>query len=395
MPRAAVARNSTRTDLSLLGVSAGIAILATVLPRNVSDPVAGAFRRTVVAPLVALQARAERSRDAFYAHDAKTAALDSLALQAAAANALVSENARLRQLLGLGGRLRWGFAVAEALHMGGPADPYSVTLTVGSAAGVAPRSPVVAPEGVVGIVQQVDPTTSRAILWSHADFRVSAMTVERTALGIVQPHIGDLGDDYLELRNVALRDTLAPGTLLVSSGLGSTFPRGIPVGTVVRELETPEKWARSYLLRPAVPAADVQSVMVLRPDRVAAGVSEVWASAAAADAAARRVVVASDSAVRDSAQAAQRAQSAADSTRIARAAAAAAAAATRDSAAAAAGTAPATPAATSARAEPVRPPARRPAAPPAPPRPAPPRPKTADSAPPAPAADTAGPPVAR
>jgi rod shape-determining protein MreC len=163
-----------------------------------------------------------------------------------------------------------------------------VTLTVGSAAGVAPRSPVVAPEGVVGIVQQVDPTMSMAILWSHPDFRVSAMTVNRTALGIVQPHVGENGtDEFLELRNVALRDTLAANTLVVSSGLGSTFPRGIPVGTVVRELETPEKWARTYLLRPAVAAAEVHSVMVLRPDRVAAAVSEVWATQAAAEAAAR------------------------------------------------------------------------------------------------------------
>jgi rod shape-determining protein MreC len=339
VPRASVARNSSATDLSLLGVSAAIAVLATVLPRNVSDPVAGAFRRTIVAPLVALQARAERSRDAFYAHDAITARIDSAALQAATANALVSENERLRQLLGLGGRLRWGFLVAEALHRTGPNERDVVTLTVGSSAGVAPRSPVVAPEGVVGIVQQVDPTMSMAILWSHPDFRVSAMTVNRTALGIVQPHVGENGtDEFLELRNVALRDTLAANTLIVSSGLGSTFPRGIPVGTVVREIETPEKWARTYLLRPAVAAAEVHSVMVLRPDRVAAGVSEVWATQAAAEAAARGIVVASDSAVRDSAETVRRTRYLADSTRIAQAAAAAAAAAlaaTRDSAAAA------------------------------------------------------------
>ena len=308
MPRASVARNSSLTDLSLLGVSAAIAVLATVLPRDVSAPVAGMFRRTIVAPLVALQARAERSRDAFYAHDAVTARRDSAALRDATANALVSENTRLRELLGLAGRMRWGFVVAEALHASGPAELNTVTLTVGSSAGVAPRSPVVAVEGVVGIVQQVDPTMSMAILWSHPDFRVSAMTVNRTALGIVQPHAGGFGaNEFLELRNVALRDTLAPNTLIVSSGLGSTFPRGIPVGTVVRELETPEKWARTYLLRPSVPAAEVQSVMVLRPDRAAAGIAEVWASAAAADAAARRIVVVADSVVSDSAETSRRA----------------------------------------------------------------------------------------
>ena len=82
MPRASVARNSTVIDLTLLGVSAAVALLATVLPRNVSDPVAAGFRRTIVAPLVALQARAERSREAFYSHDSVAAHFDSLSLKA-------------------------------------------------------------------------------------------------------------------------------------------------------------------------------------------------------------------------------------------------------------------------------------------------------------------------
>jgi len=336
VPRATVARSSTIVDLTLLGISAGVALLATVLPRNVSDPVAAGFRRTVVAPFVALQARAERSREAFYAHESVTARADSIALRAAAANALEVENGRLRELLGLGGRMRWGFVVAEALHMSKPFDANSVTLTAGTSVGVATRSPVVAPEGIVGMVQQVDATTSQAILWSHVDFRVSAMTVGRTAYGIVQPHFGDADVDndqlspelrsprYLELRNVALRDTLARNTLVVSSGLGSTFPAGIPVGYVVREVETPEKWARTYLLRPAVQLADVHSVMVLRPDRVENDVAPVWGGAAKADSLTRGIVATADSAARDSAETVRRTQQEADSARIARQAAAAA-----------------------------------------------------------------------
>lgn len=342
MPRATVARNSTLIDVTLLGISFGVAFLATVLPSNVSDPVAAGFRRTLVAPLVALQARAERSREAFYAHEAVTARVDSLAVRAASANALVSENDRLRQILGLAGRMRWGFVVAEALHTGGAADDNTVTLTAGAASGIAPRSPVVAPEGIVGMVDttqhHVDPTMSMAILWSHPDFRVSAMAVDGKAFGIVQPHLGGLGaNEYLELRNVALRDTLPAGTLIVSSGLGSTFPRGIPVGTVVRQIETPEKWARTYLLRPAVPAAEVHSVMVLRPERVKAGVGEAWASAAKADSAARGIVAVADSIVRDSLAVVARRQFVADSLRAAQAAAdstARAAARARDSVAA-------------------------------------------------------------
>ncbi len=76
-----------------------------------------------------------------------------------------------------------------------------------------------------------------------------------------------------------MRSSIAKGTLIVTSGLGGTFPRGIPVGVVISEVKTPELWARTYLLRPAVSPADLSSVMVLLPDRLKAGVEPVWKDA--------------------------------------------------------------------------------------------------------------------
>jgi rod shape-determining protein MreC len=218
------------------------------------------------------------------------------------AESLEGENDRLRKLIGLGSRLRWGFIPAEALHGRGVRDETTVILSAGSRAGVTRLSPVVAPEGLVGVVDQVDPTMSHAMLWTHPDFRVSAMSPDGSAFGIAQAHLtGATGGYLLELRGVPFRATLKPGSVIISSGWGGVWPRGIPVGTVLQEIRTTESWARTYLLRPAVNPADVYSVMILRRDRVAKGLDGVWESAAQVDAAAQRIVVSGDSAAKSAA----------------------------------------------------------------------------------------------
>src|SRR5688572_18460084 len=266
------------------------------------EPVATGIRRSFLAPLVMLQERSEKGRQSLLAADAKQAYLDSLSLNAMKAGSLESENDRLRKLIGLGSRLRWGFVPAEALHGRGIRDETTVILSAGSRAGVSRLSPVIAPEGLVGVVDQVDPTMSHAMLWTHPDFRVSAMSPDGTAFGIAQAHLaGATGGYLIELRGVPFRATLKPGALIVSSGWGGVWPRGIPVGTVLEEIKTSEGWARTYLLRPAVNPADVYSVMVLRRDRVARSLDGVWESVAEAEAAAARIVVAGDSAAKSAA----------------------------------------------------------------------------------------------
>ena len=54
--------------------------------------------------------------------------------------------------------------------------------------------------------------------------------------------------------------------VIVSSGLGGVYPRGIPIGTVIAEIEdSPSVWARTYLLRPSVLPADMGTVLMPAP----------------------------------------------------------------------------------------------------------------------------------
>ena len=270
-------RVSGRRDTLLLGACVALSVLTLALPQAVRDPFAAAMRRSVVAPLLSLQYNAELTRRAWEARERTRAERDSVVLAAMTAPELERENARLRRMLGLGRRLRWGFVPAEALFSRSPGEEYTVVLSAGSRAGVRPFSPVVAPEGLVGMVKMVDPTMSIAIVWPHPDFRVSAQSADGSAFGIVAAHLGDEPDRYLlEMRGVPLRTSLTPGTLIVSSGLGGVYPRGIPIGVVQRELRTSEVWANTYLLRPAVLPADVSTVMILHPQRAGSGVEGVW-----------------------------------------------------------------------------------------------------------------------
>jgi rod shape-determining protein MreC len=140
---------------------------------------------------------------------------------------------------------------------------------------------------------------SHAMLWTHPDFRVSAMSPDGTAFGIAQAHLtGATGGYLIELRGVPFRATLKPGAQIVSSGWGGVWPRGIPIGTVLQEIKTSEGWARTYLLRPAVNPADVYSVMILRRDRLAKGFDGIWQSAAQVEQAAQRIIVSGDSAAK-------------------------------------------------------------------------------------------------
>jgi len=274
--------SGTRADAILGFVSGALALIAIALPGRLRDPIAGTLRRDLVAPLIALQKNAELGRLALIRHDQETAGKDSVALRALLVPSLESENDRLRRLLGLGRALRWGFVPAEALHSRALGEEFTMTLTAGARNGVRPFSAVVAPEGLVGMVETVDPRMCLAISWAHPDFRVSAMTADGSAFGIAKAHLGSGTDRYLlELSGVQLSTTLPSGTLIVSSGVGGVYPRGIPVGTVMRELGPregfTEGWARTYLLRPAVKPQDVNSVMILEPRRGAAGVQAVWA----------------------------------------------------------------------------------------------------------------------
>jgi rod shape-determining protein MreC len=263
-------RRYTRRDTVLFALCLGLSIVSLFSPAGWGYGVADTLRQTVLAPLVWLQARAEEGRTSRVRFRLVTAERDSAAYLAQFLPSLRAENERLRQLLRLSHRLSTTYVAAEVLHQPQATDGRTLLLSVGSRQGIAPFNPVVAPEGLLGVVLNVSPRSSIAMSWAHPEFRVSAFTIGGNALGVVAPSSeGRNAEGSLELRGVPYRDSVPLGTLVLSSGLGGVFPKGIPVGTVTGTVREEAGWERVYRLRPAANPGSATHVLILTGPRSA------------------------------------------------------------------------------------------------------------------------------
>lgn len=287
------ARGGSRADGVALAIALLLSVIALTLPQARADGIAAFLRRTALAPLASMQRGAERARDAINNRDSTEYASDTATIRSLQARELHDENDKLRSLMSLGARVQNGFVAAEAMH--GPAlgEEHTLVLNVGARNGVAKFSPVISARGVVGYVRSVDDASSVAIVWPHPDFRVSAVAANGGATGIVSAHLAEGPSRYLlEFRGVPFRSPLDSGSMVISSGVGGTFPAGVPIGTVLRQLEGVEGWERNYLLVPAVRPSDVNTVLVLLPGKAGSDLKSLWADP---ESAAQKVVVAGDS----------------------------------------------------------------------------------------------------
>jgi rod shape-determining protein MreC len=256
-------RSYTRRDTVMFGVCLVLSLVALFSPTAWGLGVASALRQSVLAPLVWLQVRAEEGKTSRVRFRALTTERDSAAYLAQGLPSLLAENERLRQLLGLTRRLGSHYVAAEVLHQPQATDGRTLLLSVGSREGVAAFDPVVAPEGLIGVVLNAAARTSIVMTWAHPEFRVSAFTVTGNAAGVVAPSPSGTGEAALEFRGVPYRDSVPVGTLVLSSGLGGVYPKGIPVGTVTGIVSEQAGWERVYRLLPSANPGSAGHVLVL------------------------------------------------------------------------------------------------------------------------------------
>lgn len=274
-------RKARWRNIGLAAVFLMVALFLYLLPQHQQTPIRRAIRGSVLMPFIWAQtelvSRTARSTSLRQLRVER----DSLLAVVAAQASLGEENRRLRELLGLRNRASRSFVPAELVRVGTPGGESSFLLDVGEEDGVVAGSPVIAAGGLLGVVWEVDATTSQAIDWSHPDFSVSAMTPDGQAYGIVESSRGRYRElDHLILVGAPFHSEVAEGTRVVTSGRGGLYPRGIVVGTVVQVVEVEDEdigWRKSYVVRPAVRPGGANLVLVgtAGDDDVAAPYGEI------------------------------------------------------------------------------------------------------------------------
>ena len=176
-------------DLILFLGSVLVAVTFLLGPPAWGLATASAIRSTLLVPFLWLQERAEESKTSRARFTAVEAQRDSAAWDAQALPALRAENDRLRTLLGLGPKLTAPWQPAEVLRQTQITDGRTLMISRGAAMGVHPFDPVIAPEGIVGVVLSTEARTSVIMTWANPEFRVSAATEDGSVLGIVAPAV--------------------------------------------------------------------------------------------------------------------------------------------------------------------------------------------------------------
>jgi len=272
-------RFASRRDTVACLICLLCAVAARVAPVDIQLAIASGITDTIAAPFLALQEQVELLKAARATVTERMAQIDSAVVQDLETESIRAENERLRRLLDLSARLPLQHVAAEVLRQDDLADETMLKLSVGRDHGVEPDDPVIAPGGIVGVIESVEARTSNAMIWTDAEFRASAMTQDdddNYIFGIVGPLTSEGPTTTLmELRGVPFRRTVPVGAMVRTSGrgleLGGVYPIGIPIGTVIAEPEEGERegeqgregWSRTYRIQPAVHPAALSHVIVL------------------------------------------------------------------------------------------------------------------------------------
>lgn len=257
---------ASRRDTIAFVVCLALSVIARADPLGVSPQIAAGLRASVLVPFISLQHQTQLIRDRREEFAQLVRTRDSVVMVTQDVANLRSENVRLRTLLGLSQRLHIDHVAAEVLHQVEQGDMNTLLVTAGSNLGVRPFAPVIAPEGLVGYVFEVGPTSSVVHTWTYPDFRASASTVNGSVVGLVAPRAGIGPSSVLEIREVAHLATLEPGTPIVTTGLGGVYPRGVLIGTSSAMTDEQAGLSKTYQVEPAVHPAAVSHVLILLAD---------------------------------------------------------------------------------------------------------------------------------
>lgn len=162
--------------------------------------------------------------------------------------ALEAENTRLRALMESAARVADRVLVAEIMSV--DLDPYRhrIVINKGSRDGAYRGQPLLDANGIAGQITRADPFSSEAILISDPEHAVPVQ-VNRNGLRTIAVGTGDIG--RLLLPFLPNNADVEAGDLLVTSGLGGTFPPGYPLGEIARVGRTPGRPFAEVVVIPA------------------------------------------------------------------------------------------------------------------------------------------------
>lgn len=182
---------------------------------------------------------------------------------------MAEENLQLREALVASGRLqqiaemREGFEIPmlPSELVGGDVSPWfrSVLFDRGRVHGVRSGMPVISEDGLVGLVTSASRYSARSMLLLDRQSAVDGTVQRSRARGIVRGR----GVDDLEFEFVVRGGDVRVDDVIVTSGLGGVYPKGLRIGRVTKVSDPGARLIQHATIDPAVDFGRLEQVFVM------------------------------------------------------------------------------------------------------------------------------------
>ncbi|MCE7883574.1 MAG: rod shape-determining protein MreC [Actinobacteria bacterium ATB1] len=196
---------------------------------TVVEPVESAVG-TVTRPIGRFISGLIHSGDLKAENDLLTKRVEELEKEQADAARLERENDELRELTKLQNQDDFAYLTTRVSGVRVSNTDWSIEIDSGTENGISDGNPVLAGQGLVGRVTDATSNRSKVMLLSDPQFSVTVRDERSGVTGVVTGR----AEDPPRLELVEASADVQEGDLLTTSGFeGSSFPAGIPVGSVV------------------------------------------------------------------------------------------------------------------------------------------------------------------
>ncbi len=201
--------------------------------------------------------------------------INSLLIENVQLKEVEAENANLRRLLQFAEAHPFlEFRGAEVVARVIGRDPINLSnylvIDLGQEHGIRDGMPVVTERGLVGRVSQANRTSSRVLLLTDPASAVSALIQSSRLTGVVQGQAGG----GLVMEYIPQDATVAPGEIVITSGLGGRFPRGLVIGQITSVYRRDYEMFQRAVVRPSVDFDRIEQVLVITNFVPVAGLDE-------------------------------------------------------------------------------------------------------------------------
>lgn len=260
--------------LTLLVSSVGVCLLLLTLQTRGYGARAGDVVAAVTTPVQAGLAKAHRAAFAVWETylDWKNVRAENrrlreeiqrLRVEALRVGETDDENRRLRRLLALQERLPLTTVSGEIIAREWGGWIRALTVNRGRGDKIPRLTAVISPDGLIGRIVEVRPGASIIQVLTDPASTVGAHVVRTRTPGIVEGEPrGTLRFKYMARDGAAIQ----VGDVLVTSGQGGLFPRGIPIGRVQAIDDRGSALFHYAVLAPAVDFARVDEVLLITGD---------------------------------------------------------------------------------------------------------------------------------